>query len=160
MIDLDEDSGKDSAYDLAKADAREKLKGKKAKVIAATWIKVRDELAEVSARKSTLSAWEEIIAMEALPDALEKEGVDMAEWAGIGKVTTEAVVFATVLKSNRDAFYAWLRKHKLGDLITETVNSSTLKAWVKTRMAEGKPLPKDLLKVTPATKAKLTRSKA
>jgi hypothetical protein len=46
---------------------------------------------------------------------------------------------------NKLALWEWLREHDAADIITETVNSSTLAAYVRGQMKEGEPYPAELL---------------
>jgi hypothetical protein len=57
----------------------------------------------------------------------------------------------------RGKFYEWLRTSGFDDLIVETVNSSTLKAWCKEQQKMGKAPPDDLIKITPFTRASITK---
>lgn len=42
----------------------------------------------------------------------------------------------------------WLREHEAAEIITETVNSSTLAAYVRTQMKAGEPYPSDICEVS------------
>ena len=98
------------------------------------------------------------LRMIAIPEAMEKEGLESPlNVAGVGRVSLTGDLFVSV--GDKDGFYAWLRKNKMGDVITEGINPSTLKAWVKARIAGAKPYPTDFLKVTPFTRASITKAK-
>jgi hypothetical protein len=60
--------------------------------------------------------------------------------------------------TDQQHFYEWLESNNLGDLIKPTVASSTLKAFVKNRIKAGKDLPDAVLKVTPFTRASITKA--
>lgn len=101
----------------------------------------------------------DVIRMNLLPLAIENEGLESpVNVAGVGRVSLTGDVFTSVL--DKQNFYEWLHENNMGDLITESVNSSTLKAWAKKRIVDGKPMPSDeLLKVTPYTRASITKAK-
>ena len=59
---------------------------------------------------------------------------------------TKSETFRASMK-DKVAGYDWLRDNYLEDLITETVNSSTLSATARTLLEEGKELPEDVFNV-------------
>ena len=93
----------------------------------------------------------------AVPDRMEEEGFDQITIEGIGRINIRSDMYVSTLKERRQDLYEWLSEHGLGDLITETVNSSTLKAWVKEQYKKGAPVPEDLLSITPYDRAVITK---
>lgn len=81
---------------------------------------------------------------ETLPDAFERDKVSTVTLDGIGRVTASTQLFASIKKDMRDKAFAWLHDNQLGDLITETVNASTLSATAKALNEDGKELPEDI----------------
>lgn len=79
-----------------------------------------------------------------LPEAFEVEGVKSIPLAEGFRVGTSATYRASIKKDQKDAAYAWLRANKLGDIISSTVNASTLSS-VASNMAENdnKELPEE-----------------
>lgn len=59
---------------------------------------------------------------------------------------------------NKGALWEWLREHDAGALITETVNSSTLAAYVRQQMAAGDEYPVDICEVSSYTTASLRKA--
>lgn len=99
----------------------------------------------------------DVLRFELVPAKMDEDGVDKITFDGIGRVSLTADIRLSLPKANQQPMFAWLRKRRMGDLITEVVNPSTLKAWVKNRMKEGKEYPSDLLQVTPITRASITK---
>lgn len=100
----------------------------------------------------------DVLRLQLIPEAMEKENLESpVNVAGVGRVSLTGDLYVGV--NDKIEFYKWLHENNLGDLITESVNSSTLKAWAKGRIKEGKPLPNDLLKLTPITRASITAPK-
>lgn len=87
---------------------------------------------------------------------MEDTGITNVTVEGVGRVTLVGDLYARIPAAKRTAAYEWLRDNGHGDLITETVNASTLKAAVRTMLKKGEELPSDLLVVTPYTRAQLT----
>ena len=67
-------------------------------------------------------------------------------------------VNASVKAGKKEDAMEWMENSGLGDLVTETINSSALRSLAKRRLEEGKPLPVKLFNVTPFRRAQLTRS--
>lgn len=59
---------------------------------------------------------------------------------------------------NKMALWEWLRQHDAAELITETVNSSTLAAYVRGQMKEGEAYPSDLLEISTYDTASLRKA--
>jgi hypothetical protein len=59
---------------------------------------------------------------------------------------------------NKLALWEWLREHDAADIITETVNSSTLAAYVRGQMKEGEPYPAELLEISAYDVASLRKA--
>ena len=59
---------------------------------------------------------------------------------------------------NKMALWEWLRKHDAAELITETVNSSTLAPYVRGQMKEGEAYPSDLLEISTYDTASLRKA--
>jgi hypothetical protein len=114
-----------------------------------------------------LHAEYDVIRLTLISEAMDKEGLQSpVNVAGIGRVGLAGDLYVSVGaaepvegKDYKGELFTWMRKNKCGSLITESINSSTLKAWVKERILKGKPYPTDLLKVTPFTRASITKVK-
>lgn len=76
------------------------------------------------------------------------------EW---GRCTLTADLSVSTPAQNKLEFQQWLRDNGHGDLIQDTVNASTLKAWVKEQMGNGVEIP-DLIKVSPFSRAVLYKN--
>lgn len=73
---------------------------------------------------------------ERVPAAFEAEGVTSAPLAEGFRVGTLSKMYASILPGMKDKAYQWLREHGLGDLISSTVNSSSLSGAAKHEMEE------------------------
>ena len=100
----------------------------------------------------------EMITKIVLPDLMDEQGVQNLKINGVGRISLRAEVYASILADNREDAYDWLRATGRASLISETVNSSSLKAACKEWLKNGEVIPDDLIKVTPVTVAVLTRT--
>lgn len=94
--------------------------------------------------------------MKLVPLAMESAGVDLLRVDGVGRVSLTADINLKVL--NKDKQYTWLEEIGAPDIITETVNASTLKALIRRRMKAGEEVPDDIFSVTAFTRASITKS--
>ena len=78
-----------------------------------------------------------------VPEAFEKEGISSFTLDIGHRVTTSKRLLASIKVGMKEGAYKWLRENQLGDLITETVNASTLSATGTHMLKEGKELPED-----------------
>ena len=90
----------------------------------------------------------DVIRLQLIPEAMEKEGLNSpVNVDGVGKIVLSGDMYLKV--NDKESLYKWLRKMKMGAYIVETVNSSTLKAGLKARIASGKSLPGEAVTITP-----------
>lgn len=90
-----------------------------------------------------------------VPERMDNEGLEMLRITGIGRVSLKSEINLSVL--DKDAEYRWLEETGHGDMIQETVNAGSLKALLVRMLREGKEIPGDIFKVTPVTKANITK---
>lgn len=126
--------------------------------------KIAKIMANVKATKERLeeelkvvNAEFDVLRIEVMPTAMEEAGLESARVAGVGRVSLTGDMYVRLPKQHKKDFFFWLRRYRLGDIIQETINSSTLKAFVKNRIKQGKPFPKELLTVEPFTRASITK---
>lgn len=92
-----------------------------------------------------------------IPQQMEKDKIDTIVYKGVGRVSVSPDLLVSVKGGMKEALFKWMRKNKLADLIQDTINSSTLRAWAKTRIKEGKKIPDELLNVTPVTRTSIAK---
>lgn len=103
------------------------------------------------------NAAHDVLRLELIPERMEEEGIENVRIEDLGRLGLTADMYVSVKEGQRDSLIKWLEKHRLGDLVQETINSSTLKSFVARRMKEGKEIPSDYLNVTPFTRASITK---
>lgn len=79
--------------------------------------------------------------MRILPDLFFDASTDRITTLNGYTVTKADDLSVSIPKDKRDDAYEWLSQNGYGDIITTTVNSSTLKATVKSIESENRPLP-------------------
>lgn len=115
-------------------------------------------------KAETGKAWDEVcfIARTVIPTRMDKDQIqNITVILPDGSKKQLLVLSQVSVKTppeNKLALWEWLRKHDAAELITETVNSSTLAAYVRGQMQEGEPYPNDLLIVSAYDTASLRKA--
>jgi hypothetical protein len=76
-----------------------------------------------------------------IPEYMQDNEIEKFSVTGVGTVYVQQKVYANVKADNREAFFHWLRENGSADLIKETVHPSTLNAFAKEQLSEGKEIP-------------------
>jgi hypothetical protein len=146
-----------SAFEGTKAQARAEYANLSLHALASHMKAMREEKEEVEAQLSLINAKYDVLRYEAIPNKMDEEGMEKGPtYEGIGRISLTADMFVSTI--NKQGLFDWLDDNGLGDIIQPTVNPSTLKAFVKGRMKEGKEVPSEYVKITPVTRASITKA--
>lgn len=96
------------------------------------------------------------LRVQCIPDRLETLGTSSMNVKGYGRLGLTDDLRVKIL--NKEGVYTWLEENDMGDLITDTVNASTLKASLRKRLQKGEEVPDELFELAPFTRANLTKS--
>ena len=87
----------------------------------------------------------ERLSNQVVPAAFERENITTCKTSDGYRITVpQPRLFASVKADKKEEAYTWLRANELGDIITETINASTLSAVAKSLLEDGKELPEDI----------------
>jgi len=95
--------------------------------------------------------------MSDIPEAMAEGDVRTMTVEGAGRISLTADVYVSYSGKEDEAF-EWLNDNGFGNVIKETANSSSLKAIFRQMIRDGKPLPDEVFKITPFTRASLTKA--
>lgn len=126
--------------------------------MAAHFAKLRDIISDFKEQQSGFQKEFDVLRKDIIPAKLDEMGLDGAPITGIGRISLRAEVYASIVKDQKDEAYAWLAEHGHGALIKDTVNASSLKAWMKEQLANGEELPEEIFNCVPYTMATLTKN--
>lgn len=115
-------------------------------------------------KEETASAWEEVclIARQIIPERMDTDQIQnitviLPDGTKKQLLCLDQVSVKTP-PENKLALWEWLREHDAAELITETVNSSSLAAYVREQMRNAEPYPVDLCEVSTYTVASLRKA--
>jgi len=129
--------------------------------LVAALINAQDFHAEM--KSATSEAWGDVctIARQIIPERFEQDQIQNITVILPDGSKKQLLVLAQVSvktpEENRMLLRDWLRKHDAADIISETVNSSTLAAYVRAQMQAGDEYPVDICEVSAYSTASLRK---
>lgn len=100
----------------------------------------------------------ELLAKIVLPELFEQKGVSSITQNGY-RFTCSYQVRASIHSGQKEGAFSWLRSNDYEDLITETVNASTLSATAKAMAEEGEELDDEFFNTYIAPNTSMTKVK-
>lgn len=100
----------------------------------------------------------EKMRQETIPNSFKETGVTTLTVDGF-RFTISQTLRASIKADKKADAYEWLRENDLADLITETVNASTLSAQARKMAEDGLELEPDLFNVSIVPNTSITQAK-
>jgi hypothetical protein len=116
------------------------------------------KLEEADKVKKELQKEFDFLRLNKIPDVCDEMGIERLSVEGVGRLSLTSDFRVSIIGANKEKAYEWLVDNRHGDLITNTVNSSSLKAMVKDATAKGEELPDELFKIYSFTRASITKT--
>lgn len=116
---------------------------------------LENEIEKQSQISKALNVRYDHLRLRVIPDRCEVEGIDGLRVKGTGTLVLTSDIYASIVGGRKQDAYDWLRENNHEDLIVETVNASTLKSFLRTKLKAGDEIPEELFKVTPYTRASI-----
>lgn len=136
----------------------------KARYSALDTVRVIGEMDKLRKRKDELEEQLKAVNLEYdflrhvyIPELFERDGIDNLKVTDIGRVSLTSDIRVSIPADNKDRAFEFFDALGKGDIVTRTVNASTLKAVVKSMMLNGEEIPEDIFKVTAFTRASITK---
>lgn len=101
----------------------------------------------------------EKMKVEKIPQIFETAGVPSINLDEGFRITVSHKLWASIKGGKKEEAYVWLKENGLEDLITETVNSSTLSAAARTMVEDNVDLPDELFSVAIVPNTSITKTK-
>jgi hypothetical protein len=97
-------------------------------------------------------------AFHVLPDLFKMSSVTTTQTLNGYNITIADDMNVSIPPESKMEAYDWLANNGYGDIITNTINSSTLKATIKGMYKDGIVVPEDVFKVSPIKKLRVVAS--
>lgn len=138
------------------------LEGASYNELVAALIRTQEYHKELKERQA--QAWDQVclIARQIIPERMDNDQIQnitviLPDGSKKQLLCIDQVSVKTP-PENKIKLWEWLREHDAEDIITETVNSSTLAAYVREQMKQGEPYPVDICEVSTYTTASLRKA--
>jgi hypothetical protein len=113
----------------------------------------------IQAVKAQVFHMKESLRFTVLPGLFEQNSVKSVTTLNGYRIAIDmSDISVSVPPENKGKAYDWLTENGYGDIITSTINSSTLKATVKNMLKENMPVPEDVFKISPYVKLSVTKA--
>ncbi len=117
--------------------------------------RLKDKIGDLdSAFTALYKSWSE----DKFPEALETTGQKFIPLAEGFRVGVSITLRASIKEGMKDKAYHWLRAHKMGSLISSTVNASTLSKAASEMRDDNRDLPDDLFNVYDQSTTSVTQT--
>lgn len=121
-----------------------------------------DQITEADKVLKGLKKIQKHLLEDLVPDKLDNDGfssiiIDMPDGSK-RRWQTSAQAQCSILKEHRSKMYRWLEENGHGSLVTDTVNSSTFKAFVLEQKKKGNRIPEEYLSLHLFSKASLVKA--
>ncbi len=126
--------------------------------LAERFRELQNELKESKAVSSGIQKEFDYLRKSVLPDKMEELGFDTVNITDVGRISLRAELYASIVTDQKEAAFAWLAENGHGALIKDTVNASSLKAFMKEQLNLGEVFPEEMFNCTPYIMATLTKS--
>jgi hypothetical protein len=127
--------------------------------LAKAFLDIKEKLEKAKQESSALQNEWDHIRLNKIPELMDEEGVNTVTFKGVGRITLTADVYASIPADKKEDAYEWLRSNGHSGIIQESVHNGTLRATIKALMKKGDDVPGDFFKVTPYSRASVTRIK-
>ena len=129
----------------------DKMRAADLKTLAMVHQNLNDLTDEIDEARKVLSKTYDWLRHSLMIDKMDDAGLESFSVAGVGRVYIQSSLNASIRAGAKEGAYEWLNDHGHGDLIQETVNSSSLKALAKAKIQDNDSLPEELFNVSPKT---------
>ena len=115
-------------------------------------------------KKAASQAWDEVtlISRQIIPERMDADQIqNITVILPNGEKKQLLCIDQCSVKTpaeNKAALWQWLREHGAAELITETVNASSLAGYVREQMRQGEDYPVDICEVSTYTTASLRKA--
>jgi hypothetical protein len=136
---------------------------------SANWADIADRLfqlkqqqAKLDSEAKTIKTEIEFVCRDLIPDKMAEQGMRGVPLEDGSRIELRNKAFCSVKADKREALFEWLQQNDFESLITEVVNPSTLKAFVKEQREAvgGLVPPDDIVSYLPFVEATLVGRKA
>lgn len=117
------------------------------KDLCLAWMQLQDQYEQIDEHRKSLYAQLDRLSKGTIPAEFERQELDKIAVPEVARSFYPITKYSASMVNKADAF-DWLRKEGAESLITETVNSGTLAAYLSERLVKDNMEPPECLKLT------------
>ena len=122
-------------------------------------VKYLDEVIKgLDKETSGLKKERDYLKQEVLPEKMDADDLQTVNVKGVGRISVRQEMRCSTKAEYKQPFQQWLRSIGADALITETVNASTMKAFIKERIQQGEDYPEEMLNLHCFQQAVITKA--
>lgn len=125
--------------------------------LAKAIMSLKEEIARRKKKTSELQAELERLTQDVIPRKMEADEFSTVNVKNIGRLTVTQQMKVSTKAGAQPFLQKWLRDNGYEELISEVVNPSTLKAFIKERIEEMDEYPEEYLNIYAYEQASLTK---
>jgi hypothetical protein len=119
----------------------EKYDSMKVKDLAAELKRLKETAEEIGRLAKIYGAEYKFLSESVLPEVMDEQGIQTMKIEGVGRLQLASDIQCNVLAANRDSLKEWLVENGHASMVSETVNVSTLKAFIREQMKAEAGMP-------------------
>ena len=135
-----------------------KYKGMGLKDLGLAFVDLKQRLETAKNAVTIIQKEFDYLRIEVIPEVMDDMGIGSANFPEIGRLGTAADAWVSIAAGKKVDAYKWLEDNGYEDLIQNTVNASTLKAFLKDLYKRGIEFPEELFSFKPYTRASVTKT--
>ena len=139
--------------------AKERYEGQSYKELAGVFQALTQAKKDLKSELAVIEERLEALTIDVIPDKLAEDGMKNVTLADIGRWQVSPQAYCSTRAGMGPAVQDWMREHGFEDIISEVINASTLKAFIKEQLELGNDVPgDDLVNYEPYLKASLVKA--
>jgi hypothetical protein len=121
--------------------------------------KLSDIKADLKRQSILVAAQYDTLTMQVLPDKMAEDGFKNLALSEGGRFQSSQQAYCSTIAGQKEVLFQWMRDNDYPELITEVINASTLKAFIKEQKAKGNEVPDDaIVRYDPYTRVTLVKN--
>jgi len=125
--------------------------------LAVAMVESRNRMDAAKNEESAARAEWDVLRRKFIPEKMEEMGLESARIKDVGRLSVRTDAFCSTPAANKPKLFEWLIENGHSDLITDSVNGSTLKAFIKEQILAGNDVPLDIINYDPYTFVAITK---
>lgn len=127
--------------------------------LATVYRQIDGDIKELKQLMSQAQKLFDLLTKEVLPDKINEDGFRNVPLKEGGRFQPSVQAHCSVRAGMKPDLFNWLHEHEFDDLVTEVVNPSTLKSFIKEQLQAGNPVPsEEVVNYEPYTRVTLVKS--